>query len=255
MALEDQVAALVTSTTALTSAVNVQKVTLDTAVTNATTAATTATTKAGEASTSATNAATASTNATAQASTASTQATNAATSAAAAATAAAASGAVTFYATKAAADSGFAGLAANAIVRVFVDETKGYGSTWYKKVGSAFEFQMADTQLGTNPEQAPANYMLGSCAYLNQTWRHADLTIDPPSIANASEWVSTQTVPGVVLGDFALVSTSIDTLGVYVDVRVSGTDTVKIHYRNLSGASVDLASHTVSVRVMAKTPE
>jgi hypothetical protein len=97
--------------------------------------------------------------------------------------------------------------------------------------------------------------MLGTAAYLNQTWRSQDFTFDPPSIANGAEYQTTFTMPGVVLGDFALVSTSIDTAGVYVDVRVSATDTLKVHYRNLSGGAVDLASHTVSVRALSKTPD
>lgn len=255
MALEDQVAALVTSTTALTTAVNVQKVTLDTAVTTATTQAATATTKAADA-------ATAQASATASAAAAVTQATAASSSAAAAATsyanavvAAAAAGSVAFYANYAAAAAAYAGMAANQVVRVFSDESRGYVSTWYKKGTTALEFMLADSRTGSDPWQSPANYMLGTCAYINQTWRQVEATYDPGSIANNAEIQTAVPLPGAVLGDFVLASTSIDSLGILIDARVSAADTVKVHYRNMTGAAVDLPSHTLTLRLMAKTPD
>ena len=256
MALEDQVAALVTSTNALTSAVNVQKATLDTAVTTATNQASTATTQATAASASATTATTQASTATNQAASAGTHATNAATSAASAATAAAASGSVVFYASNAAAAAALSGLAANQIIRVFVDETKGYVSTWYQKVSGVMTFMMADVQLGTGPSQAPANHMLGTCAYLNQTWLHAEQSnVSFGALANNAETQVTFAMPGAKLGDFVMASTSIDSQGLLLDARVKDVDVVRVHYRNMTGASVTLANHTLYVRLMAKTPE
>ena len=256
MSIETEVAALTTATTALTTAVNVQKATLDSAVTTATTQASTATTQASAASASATTATTGGATATTQATAATTQATNAAASAATALTAAAASGNTLFYGTYALANTALAGLAANQVVRVVLDETKGYGSTWYQKQSGVFVFLMADVRLGTDPNQAPANYMLGTCAYLNQTWRSMDFANQSPgTIANNAETQMQITFPGAALGDFVAASTSIDTQGVLLDVRVKDIDTLRIHYRNMSGASVTLPNHTLSIRLMAKTPD
>jgi hypothetical protein len=74
-------------------------------------------------------------------------------------------------------------------------------------------------------------------------------TYDPPSIANAAQDTTTVTVTGAALGGRVSVALDIDAAGLLVSGYVSAADTVTVIYANLTGAAVDLASHTLSVWV------
>ena len=109
---------------------------------------------------------------------------------------------------------------------------------------------------GTEPDQQPRNRELGSAAYLNQTWLHASATFDPGSVANGAQTTTTVAVPGAVFGDFVLPpALSISAGGIEVSGFISAADVVTLIYQNTSGGAIDLASHTVFVRLMKRLPE
>lgn len=109
---------------------------------------------------------------------------------------------------------------------------------------------------GTEPDQQPRNRELGTNAYLNQTWAHASATFDPGSVANGAQTTTTVAVPGAVFGDFVLPpALSISAAGMEVSGFISAADAVTVIYQNTSGGAIDLASHTVFVRVMKRFAE
>lgn len=75
-------------------------------------------------------------------------------------------------------------------------------------------------------------------------------TWDPASIATGSQATTTISITGAEFGDFVTVSTSINPTNLIIHGHVSAADTVKIVYANMTGGSIDLASHTVSVRIV-----
>ncbi len=66
--------------------------------------------------------------------------------------------------------------------------------------------------------------------------------------AGATE--ATITVTGAALGDYVLVSLPIDLQGITVTGYVSATSVVSVRFQNETGATIDLASTTVRVRVI-----
>ncbi|WP_347271616.1 hypothetical protein [Rhizorhabdus histidinilytica] len=77
-------------------------------------------------------------------------------------------------------------------------------------------------------------------------------TYDPPSIADGDAASTTVTVTGAALGDFAEVSLSVNNQGLIVGGRVTASNTVTVRYQNETGGAIDLASHTISVKVRKK---
>lgn len=75
-------------------------------------------------------------------------------------------------------------------------------------------------------------------------------TYDTASLADAAGATATVTVRGAALGDYALASLSLTTPGMTVTAYVSATDTVAVRIQNESGATIDLASATIRVRVL-----
>lgn len=75
-------------------------------------------------------------------------------------------------------------------------------------------------------------------------------TVDPPSLASgAVSTITTLTVTGAVLGDFARASFSLDLQGVRLAAWVSATDTVKYQFSNPTTGTLDLGSGTLTVKV------
>ncbi len=70
-------------------------------------------------------------------------------------------------------------------------------------------------------------------------------TIDVASLADAVGATSTITVTGAALGDFVMVSHSLDLQGITVTAYVSAANTVSVRFQNESGGTIDLASGTV----------
>ncbi len=108
---------------------------------------------------------------------------------------------------------------------------------------------VGSTTAGNDPVQMPANYMLGSAAYLNQTFLYGSATYDPPSLAAGVSTTTTVTVVGAELGDFVTLPSFSISMPLTVTAKVTAADTVTLNYANETAGTVDAASHTVYVEV------
>lgn len=81
----------------------------------------------------------------------------------------------------------------------------------------------------------------------------ASETFDAASIADGDEVVEEITVTGAALGDFVLVSHSLDVADLAITAAVTAANTVTYQLLNNTGGAIDLASGTVTVRVLPKT--
>jgi predicted nuclease of predicted toxin-antitoxin system len=79
------------------------------------------------------------------------------------------------------------------------------------------------------------------------------VTWDAASIADGDEEAKDVTVTGAALGDFVLVSASIDVADLALVAQVTAADTVTCNLLNNTGGAIDLASMTVYVRVIPRT--
>lgn len=75
-------------------------------------------------------------------------------------------------------------------------------------------------------------------------------TWNASSIADGDEEVKEVTVTGAALGDFVLVSASIDVADLALVAQVTAADTVTCQLLNNTGGAIDLASMTVAVKVI-----
>lgn len=73
---------------------------------------------------------------------------------------------------------------------------------------------------------------------------------DPPSIAAGAFADTTVTVTGAVLGDGAVAAFSLALGGLDITAWVSAANTVSVRFRNPTAAAVDLASGTLTARVL-----
>lgn len=83
---------------------------------------------------------------------------------------------------------------------------------------------------------------------------NASETYDAGSIADGDEEVGEITVTGAALGDFVLVSLSLDVADLAITGAVTAANTVTYQLLNNTGGAIDLASATVYVRVIPRTP-
>ncbi len=77
-------------------------------------------------------------------------------------------------------------------------------------------------------------------------------TWNPAAIANGAEEAQEITVTGAVLGDFVLVSFSLDVQDLVLDAQVTTTNTVTAVLANNTGGSINLNSGTVTAKVIPK---
>lgn len=70
-------------------------------------------------------------------------------------------------------------------------------------------------------------------------------TLDLPSLADGKGVNATIAVPGAVLGDFVMVSISVDEAGFVASAYVSAANVVTIRFQNESESTTDVASCTV----------
>ncbi len=77
-------------------------------------------------------------------------------------------------------------------------------------------------------------------------------TWDPGSIADGDMEAKDITVTGAALGDFCLVSFSLDVADLVLNGQVTAADTVTAILANNTGGAVDLASGTVSAIVISR---
>ena len=83
---------------------------------------------------------------------------------------------------------------------------------------------------------------------------NASETYDAGSILDGDEEVGEITVTGAALGDFVLASLSIDVADLAITAAVTAANTVTYQLLNNTGGTIDLASATVYVRVIPRTP-
>lgn len=80
--------------------------------------------------------------------------------------------------------------------------------------------------------------------------KDATATWNPGSILDGNEEATEVTVTGAELGDFVLSSFSVDVADLVLDAQVTAAGTVTAVLANNTGATVDLASGTLRVRVI-----
>ena len=76
------------------------------------------------------------------------------------------------------------------------------------------------------------------------------VTYDPPSLATATQQSTTVTLTGAKMGDAVSVSFSNPLNGTRMWAEVTATNTVTVYHRNDTGAAVDLASGTLTVKIV-----
>lgn len=77
-------------------------------------------------------------------------------------------------------------------------------------------------------------------------------TWDPGNIADGAEEAVDITVTGAALGDFVLVSFSLDVADLTLTAAVTATNTVTAQLSNSTGGAIDLNSGTVRVKVLKR---
>lgn len=76
------------------------------------------------------------------------------------------------------------------------------------------------------------------------------VTYDPPSLATATQQSTTVTLSGAKLGDTVAVSFNKALNGTRMWGEVTAADTVTVYHRNDTGAAVDIASGTLTVKIV-----
>ena len=85
---------------------------------------------------------------------------------------------------------------------------------------------------------------------LGEGQKSVTTTWDPASIANGATEDKDMTYAGAALGDFVLVSFSLDVSGLELSAQVTATNTVTATLANHTGAAVNLASGTLKALVL-----
>mgnify|MGYP001337946909 CR=1 FL=1 len=88
--------------------------------------------------------------------------------------------------------------------------------------------------------------VVGTAYNASATWNPANILV------GAMESVDV-TVTGAALGDFVLVSASIDTVDLTLTAQVTAANTVTATLANNTAGAVNLASFTLYVRVLSKS--
>ena len=78
-------------------------------------------------------------------------------------------------------------------------------------------------------------------------------TFDATSLADGVQETEDLTVTGAALGDYVLVSLSIDIVDLYITATVTAADTVTAILRNESTGTIDLDSTTLRVLVISRS--
>jgi len=121
-------------------------------------------------------------------------------------------------------------------VTSYVDSANSVSVRWQNETGSSSDLPSAKLTVFVLKESAFR--VLNSIAY------------DPVSLADNAKEVTTLTMEGAALGDFIVVSFSLDIQGIAVSAYVSAADTVKIVFHNFTGGIIDLASGILKVGII-----
>ena len=76
-------------------------------------------------------------------------------------------------------------------------------------------------------------------------------TFNTSNLVDSANEITTVTVLGASLGDFAIASFGVDTLGLTITANVTATNEVKVSIINETGAPIDLASTTLTCKVFS----
>lgn len=79
-----------------------------------------------------------------------------------------------------------------------------------------------------------------------------EATYDPANLVDGAGATTTVSVPGAVMGDFAVASFSNDLQGITLTAYVSSVNTVSVRFQNESGGALDLASGTLRALVIRR---
>lgn len=74
------------------------------------------------------------------------------------------------------------------------------------------------------------------------------VTVNPPSITNGTQWGTVETVPGATLGDYVEISTPLPLQGLNLWGFVNANNAVTIYFTNNTGGAIDLASSVLNVK-------
>lgn len=78
-------------------------------------------------------------------------------------------------------------------------------------------------------------------------------TYDLASLVDGAGATTTVTVTGAALGDFALVSHTLDLQGITCTAWVSATNTVSVRFQNETTGTLDIASGTIRACILPST--
>ena len=77
-----------------------------------------------------------------------------------------------------------------------------------------------------------------------------ETTWNPASVADGDMVSVDVTVPDAKLGDFAMASCAVDVIDAQITAAVTAANTVTVTLSNSTNGAVDLASHTLRVKVI-----
>lgn len=106
---------------------------------------------------------------------------------------------------------------------------------------------MATQDISDKTVDQNARDLLGALIMLD-----GSTTWDASAILDGDMEAKNVTVTGAALGDFVVASLGVDVVDLTVSATVTATDTATVVLANNTGASVDLASTTVYVRVIKR---
>jgi hypothetical protein len=96
------------------------------------------------------------------------------------------------------------------------------------------------------PGEAPQQVVLTA---VERPTLESSTTWDPGSIAVGGAAGTDVTLSGAALGDFAMASLSVDPQDLVISAAVDAADNVRVTLANNTAGAIDLASHTVRVKV------
>lgn len=131
----------------------------------------------------------------------------------------------------------------NAIFR----DTSGFGGAWNTThiVLGAYHFWIDAKNRLRVKSSVPTTDLDGNTVGLDLTFSAA---YDPPNLADGAGTTTTIASAGVVLGDFAIASFSLDTQGILITAWVSAANVISIRFQNETGGALDIAAGTLTVK-------
>jgi hypothetical protein len=96
------------------------------------------------------------------------------------------------------------------------------------------------------------DYIRSALATLGLLPYYGSKTYDPPSLLTLTQTTTTISVPGARMGDYVIVTFSLDLQGLTLSGYVSASDIVTAVLENGTAGTLDLASGTLKARLTKK---